>query len=168
MQRVTCTVRLSGDVGNTVQKTGVSPAEIVILRDLHGGPEAVIDIQPNSMDKVPHGTERARLVDIYGQHVVDRIFPGQFSQLPVSLKDIEIAVPDEDEEEDQTDAGSEDPLASLDDDDKALVELVQGAKSKSDLYSIAKDNEVDLKPFEDKMDALKAGILSTLFPSFRK
>jgi len=89
MQRATCKVRLAGDLGNEVQKLNVSPAEIAILRDLHGGYDSVKDIQPTSMDKSPHADERRRLASIYGQHVVDRIFPGQYNPLPVTLKDIE-------------------------------------------------------------------------------
>ena len=91
MQRVRCLVRLNGDLNNTVQKEGVSPAEIVILNDIHGGTdgEAVVNIQPTHMDKDSHAKERGRLRGIYGHHVVDRLFPGEFSRLPVTLKDLE-------------------------------------------------------------------------------
>lgn len=169
MQRATCTVRLSGDVGNTVRKEGVSPAEIVILRDIHGGPDAVVDIQPTNMDKSSHADERAKLVDIYGQRVVDRIFPGQYANLPVSLKDIETkAEGDEDEDDEVVEQAPADPMAALDEDDRALAELIQGTSKKGELYQLAKDNEVDLKPFKDTVEDIKAGMLASLFPSFRK
>lgn len=165
MQRVNCEVRLSGDVGNTVLKTGVSPAEIVILRDLHHGPEAVINIQPTHMDKVQHRVERSRLANIYGHHVVDRIFPGEFSQLPVSLKDI--ALPTEAEEGEEGEEVETVTGPVLDDSDIALIENVQTSTKKTDLYQIAKDNEVSLKDCEDKVEAIQAHIIKSLFPEYK-
>lgn len=179
MQRVTCEVKLASDTQtvNTVIKSGVSPAEIVILLDLHGE-GSVINIKPNSMDKVPHGQERERLCGIYGLHVVDRIFPGQFSKLPVTLSDIQIG-PAEEAEEGETaqdgdsasDAGNdevadEDHSANeLDEDDKLLLDSIDTAVSKAQLRDIAKENEVDLTGIEDKMDTLKAVIKKQLFPA---
>ena len=114
MQRCNCTVRLSGDQNNTVPKKGVSPAEIAILVAIHGD-GSITDIQPTHMDKTPHATERSRLSTIYGHHVVDRIFPGEFSPLPVSLKDLSLARPEADDagDQDEGDHGNqEDPAAA--------------------------------------------------------
>lgn len=93
MQRCNCTLRLSGDVGNTVSKKGISVAEIAVLRAIHGD-DAVVDIQPITNDKTPHKQERARLMEIYGGHVIkdksvmELLFPGEFAQLPNTLSDI--------------------------------------------------------------------------------
>lgn len=100
MQRCSVTVRLSGDVGNTVPKTGVSVAEIVVLRAIHGE-DAVVDIKATHNDKTPHREERDRLSVIYGRPIVDKIFPGTFAKLPVGLKEIELAPPAEDPGEDK-------------------------------------------------------------------
>lgn len=187
MQRVNCTLRLSGDVLNTVEKTNISPAEIVILNDLHGE-GAVINIKPTQMDKVPHRQERERLAGIYGHHVVDRIFPGEFNKLPSTLADIEGK--DEGEEDDDADAdadadndankqpgnkdaeeeGEEDDASNgqdgnadeVDEDDKELVAAIEGANSKDALRAIAKENEVDLTGVEDKMVHLKSAIYTAL------
>lgn len=100
MQRCNVTVRLAGDVGNTVPKTNVTVAEIVVLRSVHGD-DAVVDIKPTHNCKTPHREERDRLCIIYGRPRVDKIFPGVFAKLPVSLKDIEVAPPEEDAELDK-------------------------------------------------------------------
>jgi hypothetical protein len=97
MQRCNVTVRLAGDVGNTVGKFGVSVAEIAILRAIHGA-DAVVDIKPTQNDKTPHRDERNRLSLIYGKGIVDKIFPGQFAKLPVTLKEIEPEKVDDDME----------------------------------------------------------------------
>ncbi len=177
MQRVTCTVRLSGDNNNTVEKSGVSPAEIVILNDIHGE-GAVVNIRPNSMDKESHVKERARLVNIYGVHVVDRIFPGEFNKLPVTLAELKGEEPAEDEDADEadadakkadadtdadTDANDDDAGAEEDEDDKILRESVASAKTKAELYDIAKVNGVDLENIEDKMDPMRSAILNHVF-----
>lgn len=95
MQRCNVTVRLAGDVGNTVPKIGVSVAEIAVLRAIHGS-DAIVDIKPIENDKTPHRDERNRLSLIYGRGIVDKIFPGQFAKLPVTLKDIEPEKVDDD------------------------------------------------------------------------
>lgn len=64
MRLYDCKVMLSGSRDNEVRKEGVTAAEIMILRVLHG-PDAVVDIQPKEMDKRPHGEERRRLFEVY-------------------------------------------------------------------------------------------------------
>lgn len=133
MQRVTCLVRLNGDLNNTVQKSGVSPAEIVILNDIHGGPDgdAVVNIQPNEMDKMSHAQERGRLRGIYGHHVVDRLFPGEFSRLPVTLKDL-AQITGQDAEEDGEDEGDEGGDGDQGGDDEAAQRRAAEAQRKRD------------------------------------
>ena len=171
MQRCNCSVRLGGDIGNTVAKTGVSPAEIVILRHIHGGPDAVIDIQPTGMDKVPHAVERERLVNIYKAEIVDHLFPGAYSKLPVSLSDVALV------EEDVTDLGESgqpevaneaDPILSskVTPDDQELIDKVLTAKTKAELRDMAEENEVSLDGVADKMDDMQKAIIKGLFPNY--
>jgi hypothetical protein len=178
MQRCTVTVRLSGDLNNTVRKSNVSPAEIVILREIHGGVDAVVDIQPNGMDKMPHRQERDRLEVIYGGPLVEKIFPGKFAPLPVSLKDIDVDA--EEPAADLPGAGEEAGAATqapepgtqepapqddgLTGDDEALIERVKHAKTRAELREIATDNEVDLDDVSDRMDDMRTAILTALFP----
>lgn len=91
MQRVNCTVRLSGDTGNTVLKSEVTVAEVAVLRSIHGN-EAVVDIKPVRQCKTPHREERDRLSLIYGAPRVAALFPGMISRLPVTLDDIALVI----------------------------------------------------------------------------
>lgn len=91
MQLANCHVRLSGDMTNEVFKPGVTPAEVAVLRALHGA-DAVVKIQPTVMDKRPHAQEFDRLKQVYGDKIVVAAFPGAVPQLPVSFKDIGIDV----------------------------------------------------------------------------
>lgn len=177
MQRCNCSVRLGGDIANTVEKENVSPAEIAVLTAIHGE-GSVINIRKTIMDKVPHRQERGRLSTHYGHHIVDRLFPGEFTPLPVNLSDIEVGHPAEEAAE--GDAGAETaadepqlpgteaseaeatPTAGLSADDQIFVDSVNNAKTKLDLYQIAKDNEVDLSKVVDKVEDLRAAILSSL------
>lgn len=91
MQRVNCTVRLSGDTGNTVLKSDVTVAEVAVLRSIHGN-ESVVDIKPVRQCKTPHREERDRLSLIYGAPRVAALFPGMIPRLPVSLDDIALVI----------------------------------------------------------------------------
>lgn len=186
MQRCNCTVRLNGDVNNTVTKTAVTPAEIALLLAIHGD-GSVVDIKPTHQDKTPHQDERSRLSTIYGQHVLDRLFPGQFTKLPVSLSDISLGAPADEEgdaeeenapdgkaEGDKTDADAdadadkgkaEEGNGGEDEDDKILRERIASARSKDDLRAIAAENEVSLEGVADKMDVLRAAIVEGIFPA---
>jgi hypothetical protein len=182
MQRVNCEVRLASETqtNNTVLKSGVSPAEIAVLLDLHGE-GSVINIKRTHMDKTPHGQERERLAGIYGHHVIDRIFPGQFSRLPVTLEDLNMG-PKNDEGDaahadvvemenspvlDGDEGDGDDTNSDLDEDDKLLIASIDAAKSKDELRTIARENEVDLTGIEDKMTSLQAVIKKQLFPAAR-
>ena len=162
MQRCNCDVRLGGDIGNTVPRVGVSPAEIVILRHQHGGDDAVINIQPTGMDKMPHAQERDRLKMFYGDEVVNAVFPGSYSKLPVTLKEI---MPPEPGDEDEEDADA--PAHELEDDDRELIEKVLTAKSKAELRDLALANEVNLDGVPEKMDDMQKAIITGLFPNYR-
>lgn len=99
MQFARCKVRLSGDMGTVIEKAPVSPAEVALLKVIHGD-DAVFDVQltGNGNDKTPHAEELARLraeytaVDDGGNLIIDKIFPGLGARLPVDFADIGIAV----------------------------------------------------------------------------
>ena len=164
MQRSEVTVRLAGDMNNTVNLSKVSPAEIVILRTIHGE-DAIVNVRPVFMDKEPHQIERNRLAYKYGAAVVDECFPGKLNQLPVTLKDIALEVPASDEFTDDP-VPAVAPKYELGPDDHALIELVKAAKSKSDLHALAEQNEVDLADVPDRMDDIREAIVNRLFPNY--
>jgi hypothetical protein len=80
MQRCTCTVQLAGDMRNTVVKHGVSPAEVVILRAIHGE-EAVTAFLPDGNDRGRAVDEKGRLSRIYKDNY-KLVFPGAVAALP--------------------------------------------------------------------------------------
>lgn len=83
MQTATVSVAIAGDQGNTVRKTDVTPAEVAVLRAIHGD-EAVFDIEPT--EDVDRGNraelERIGLIyrtsKIFGTDnlAVQALFPG--------------------------------------------------------------------------------------------
>lgn len=108
MQTYEAEVILGGlPMKTSVVKEGLTAPEIMLLRALHGQ-DAVINIQPRSMDKRSHVAERARLEEIYGasedddveEHVgskaLFRLFGAKElgAKLPVSLPDVPALVGD--------------------------------------------------------------------------
>jgi hypothetical protein len=103
MQRANCMVRLNGDLNNVVPKSGVTPAEILILRHIHGQ-ESVVDIRPTEFDeRVRNERELERLARAYDQgssfvakpgdqhkSVIETLFPGAMKKLPLTLEEIGI------------------------------------------------------------------------------
>lgn len=101
MQKYNSTLRLGGALTNTVSKNGVTAAEILVLRGLHGE-EAVVDISETEMDKRDHAQERGRLVALYGHKVVTALFGAPYannSRLPVKLDDFQGLIPSMEEDE---------------------------------------------------------------------
>jgi len=98
MQLSDIDLRLGGAVTSVVPKQDVTPAEILILREIHGA-DSVVNIRPTRMDKRSHAQEWDRLVSRYGGNgasspsgagvVLDRLFPGAIKRLPVHLAEIE-------------------------------------------------------------------------------
>lgn len=104
MQIGSCIVRLGGDLGNSVFKQGVTPAEIVVLQSIHGA-DAVLDIKQTGNDRRAHGEELQRLVERYGrakndkeESIVSKIWPSPIGlKLPVNFKDVGIDIMGDDE-----------------------------------------------------------------------
>jgi hypothetical protein len=105
MQILKCSVNLSGQMTHNIQKgvrgrwkekdTGelkddfATPAEIIVLRALHGADSVPADkIEVKGSEKRVHTMERDRLRGIYGAKVVDQCFPGYNIQLPETIEEI--------------------------------------------------------------------------------
>ena len=96
MQTYDATVRLAGDLGNTVCKVGLTAPEVLVLQAIHGS-DAVVDIAPKTMDKRPHLEERDRLEETYGGEIVMRLFGAPYSglKLPVVIDGFSAPAPAE-------------------------------------------------------------------------
>lgn len=64
MKAYDCKLRLAGSVANEVAKSGISAAEIEILREIHGS-DAVVDIKAVGELKRDSAAERAHLKRVY-------------------------------------------------------------------------------------------------------
>lgn len=126
MEVANCEVRLLGDLGNSVPKQGVTPAEALILKTIHG-PDSVIKVSIVGSDKRPHKDEYARLESIYGQTVSEngtlifnKIFPQQFDpKLPLKFSEVGIEIDGSTNESfvpdiPDTDAGADDEEGAKD------------------------------------------------------
>lgn len=103
MQNCDCLVNVGGEVRTEVPKTGVTPAEIAVLRHIHGN-DAVTNIQKRKMGKRAHKDELQRLKDAYGKEAVDTIFGTGFNiRLPVKLEEIGPVGEDIEDETDEDD-----------------------------------------------------------------
>lgn len=75
MQLYNCTVRLNGSMLNEVVKTGVTAAEIKVLKAIHNSSEAGVDVvhRIEAAGRVDRSDEeeRARLVDEYGEGIAN-------------------------------------------------------------------------------------------------
>lgn len=103
MQICNVIVRLNGSMLHTVPKTGVTPAEILVLQRIHGN-DAVVEVRPVKFEKNrSHLKEYDRLASIYdnaasasapgeeGGSIMGLLFPGAMKKLPRTLKEIGMA-----------------------------------------------------------------------------
>lgn len=90
MNLYNCTVNLAGNVLNQVARTDISPAEIAVLRVLHGGDDTIINIVKVRATKRSHAVERQKLEAVYGAPVVTALFGPRAagSKLPIELETI--------------------------------------------------------------------------------
>lgn len=96
MQIANCLVALGGDKDNWVPRYGVTAAELVVLRALHGE-DAVGDIEPAGEITRGNRDELLRLKAAYGsakdednKAIVENVFPGSGAILPKTLADLEL------------------------------------------------------------------------------
>lgn len=85
MKLYDCKVRLGGSLYNEVPKTGLTAAEIHILRHLHGN-DAVADITEAGKNSTTQAQERERLIEVYGDGLrgqqINKTSPAQaFSEI---------------------------------------------------------------------------------------
>jgi hypothetical protein len=88
-----CTVHLGGSRDMAVSKSGVTPAEILILQAMHGH-DAVVRIQPAGKVKRSNAEEKDRLASVYiaklpdseEETFVSKLFPGFDPRMPTELK----------------------------------------------------------------------------------
>lgn len=92
-------VRLSGSLLNTVIKRDVTPAEVMILRAMHGS-DSIINPKVTGKENRNHKEEWERLRDIYGRDSEDltsgevknvflTVFPSPYNlNLPTKISDV--------------------------------------------------------------------------------
>lgn len=99
MQTYSCKVRLAGSVTNEVRKSGVTAADVVVLRLIHGQ-TAVLEIRPDGDVKLTQEELRDRLMRDYVTHspevgkLLNQAFPGFLHaavELPTKLSSVELA-----------------------------------------------------------------------------
>lgn len=99
MRMYNCAVRLGGTTTSEVEKRGITAAEIMVLRKVHGV-ESVVRIVPKNSVNASHASERERLRSIYeqGPHqvgLIDSLFGPVHLPLPESLDPAQEADADE-------------------------------------------------------------------------
>lgn len=101
MQTLNCLLALGGDIGNTVPKYAITPAEVAVLREIHGA-DAVSEIQVVGSIERSHRDERVRLDEIYAKVMpngsrfspeVQRLFPGAAARVFATID--ELGLPDD-------------------------------------------------------------------------
>lgn len=158
MQTANILLALAGDSGNTVPKYGVTPAEIAVLRLIHGE-EAVFDVEP--AEDVDRGNReelsrlrltygRARVEDGSGDRksAVEILFPGAAARVFQSLAELDIPE-DFYKAEKRAKPKAEDPLPS------ETSPGVDGM-TKAELVAFADDNDIEIDASAKKADILAA------------
>lgn len=153
MQTANILLGLGGKRDHSVPKYGVTPAEIAVLRFLHGD-DAVyeIDIQKETVERT-HRQEIERLRETYsrrdGERVispaVDTLFPGIAAQVPKNFADLELAEELFAVEKRRVNGGE-------------VVEAKEGfdGMTANQLRSFAEKNDIDIHGITRKDDLLDA------------
>lgn len=98
MQIANILLAIAGERGNTVPKYDVTPAEVAVLRLLHGE-DAVTDIEITGEKKTTHKAERERLNEIFARKneqghffapAVSQLFPGAAASLFDTFDELDI------------------------------------------------------------------------------
>lgn len=91
-------VRLGGSLANTVMRDNVTPAELSILRRLHGD-DCIGSIQWQGKKPMKHEDEIDRLRQFYNtensRKLIDQLFPGVTPTLPITFKEVGYNVTEE-------------------------------------------------------------------------
>ena len=105
MQRLTATVRNAGSMLHTAVRSGMSPAEVVILKFLHGDDaiqDMKMDLPVGQADFSVAGrakelSEEEYLRTRYGHEVYEKCFSGPMTRLPKFFREININIKHETE-----------------------------------------------------------------------
>lgn len=155
MQLANIMVRLGGSLLNTVHVANASPAEIIVLRAIHGD-DSVTDVRPTEFKPTRHDAEFERLATKYDRAasmaapgaekspLLGRLFPGAIKKLPERLA--EVGLPDLDEPEDGDD----------DDDDVAEKPKPRSRRAKKAEEAKAKEEAKAEEPASETEDAGEA------------
>lgn len=113
METASCLVRLGGDVRNEVPLKGVTPAALVLLRHIHGGPDAVYNVKKDGKSGISPMQEKRRLAKTYPRHeeAIEMLFPGLKPDLPMTIEEVEQLAASQMGDEEAFD-GADDLLAS--------------------------------------------------------
>jgi hypothetical protein len=99
MQTASILLAIGGERDMQVPKFGVTPAEVMLLRAIHGE-EAVTDINIIGDEDRNSRAERERLFSLYAKSdpsgafklpVLDALYPGVSSRLPTEFSELELA-----------------------------------------------------------------------------
>lgn len=89
MEICKCEIRLGGDLRNSVPRRNITPAEVMVLQEVHGAADAVVKIVITGDVERTALEEKARLNYLYrkpmgkdGVNAVNKIFPGSSPNLP--------------------------------------------------------------------------------------
>lgn len=100
MDLATLELRLGGSLANTIMKRDVTPAELIVLRAMHGD-ECIASIQWQGKKELGSDNELDRLRGIYntknGQELFIKLFPGAAPKMPSTFKEIGYDVTEEGE-----------------------------------------------------------------------
>lgn len=98
MELADATVRLGGKMTSTVRKSGITPAEGVLLQALHGN-DALVEVVVSGRVGASSAAEMERLRNVYGVSsenlkTIDALFPGHSPKLPETFDDAGIFTED--------------------------------------------------------------------------
>lgn len=100
MELAKCEIRLAGSLVNTVVRNDITPAEMLILRELHGD-ECIANIEFQEKKSVSHEDLITKLQTFYntenGRRAFERVFPGSQYTLPQTFREIGYDVSEEGE-----------------------------------------------------------------------
>lgn len=83
MEHHTVCLAIGGDITHVIVKEFITPAEIVLLRNIHGD-HAVTNIRPTGTFDHDGDAERNRLGEMYDDAIVEQVF-GKYGDVPPSL-----------------------------------------------------------------------------------
>lgn len=132
MDVYSCRIRPSGFLMHEVNRQGITAAEVVLLRAIHGGPETVIVLKKTGNADPSPAEEYERLAEYYGADQVRAVYgPVTSARLPDRV---------DDDFEDETEKAE--PKAK----EKAPAKKGRGKKA----AQVEPDDEDELDNFDDE------------------